>query len=76
MDELYVLAVNAMAPHAIPVKQGGLKGVPNATEPETAQMHSLQWLLSISNGTTLAEACSMHLSKILMTLDHDLKRSI
>lgn len=65
MDELLGAAVSAIAPHAIPVKQGGFKGMPNATEPNIAASLSLQWLLLISDGRILAEACSLHLSKAL-----------
>lgn len=67
MDDLYISAVNFVAPHAVPVKQGGLKGVPNAIDPEIAQSLSLQWALSISNGEKLADTCLMHCSESFIT---------
>ena len=63
VDELLASAVNAIAPHAIPIKQGGFKGMPSAMESESAESLSLQWCLSINNGSTVAELVLMHLSK-------------
>lgn len=62
MDTLYTSAVNYVAPHAVPLKQGGLRGLPNAIEPEVAQELSLQWCLCVADSEKMAELCMMHLS--------------